>query len=401
MRGIYLGIGSNIGDRAAYLALVKQHFNIVAESTVYESPALLPEAAPTAWNKPFLNQVLEITSDLSPESLLVEVKRIEAAAGRKDRGRWAPRELDIDILAYGTMRLETVELQLPHAGIHSRDFVLLPLREIAPSWPNIDALIAQLPTIKARPWNKRTQLMGILNITPDSFSDGGTLETDAVVTRFEQLVHDGADSIDVGAESTRPNATSLTHEEEWARLEVPLGGIIQHPARQRVSISIDTRHWQTAERTLAMGVDMINDVSGLNDASMIALLKDALCDVVVMHSLTIPADKGVTLPVNADPIAEVLEWKSRMLTLGIAEQRLIFDCGIGFGKTSAQSRVLIERFSELKASGGRWLMGHSRKSFLEVPMEERDAATLAISRQLTAQGVDMIRIHDVAGHYGL
>ncbi|MBN8543025.1 MAG: dihydropteroate synthase [Alphaproteobacteria bacterium] len=401
MRGIYLGIGSNIGDRAAYLALVKKHFKVIAESSIYESPALLPEDAPVTWNKPFLNQVLEIESDLSPEALLLDVKRVEALAGRKDRGRWSPRELDIDILAFGNTRLDTASLQLPHAGISSRDFVLLPLREIAPSWPNIHALIADLPEIRARIWRKRTQLMGILNVTPDSFSDGGTLETEAVASRFEAVVDAGADIIDIGGESTRPNAVPLEHEEEWARINSPLHAIMCHPLRQRVAISVDTRHWKTAKRALELGVDVINDVSGLSDASMIALLKDSLCDIAVMHSLTIPADKNITLPDNADPVAEVLRWKAQILALGIPEQRLVFDCGIGFGKTAEQSRVLIQRFLELKASGGRWLMGHSRKSFLEVPMEQRDAATLAISKRLAAQGVDMVRIHDVAGHYGL
>lgn len=401
MRGIYLGIGSNIGDRAAYLAFVKHYFTICAESFIYESPALLPPDAPLSWNKPFLNQVLEIDSDLSPEALLAEVKQIEVLAGRKDRGRWAPRELDIDILAYGISIIETADLKLPHASIASRDFVLLPLRDIASSWPSIDAMIANLPEIKARIWHKRMQLMGIINITPDSFSDDGMLTTEDVVKRFERLVDDGADIIDIGAESTRPGAVALAHQEEWTRLEAPLQAIMQHPLRQRVSISVDTRHWQTAERALMMGADIINDVSGLSDASMIALLKDALCDIVVMHSLTIPADKNATLPENVDPIAVVLRWKKRMVSLGISEQRLIFDCGIGFGKTIAQSRTLIEQFGELKASGGRWLMGHSRKSFLNVPMEMRDAATLEISKQLAVQGVDIIRIHDVAGHYGL
>lgn len=395
-RGIYLGLGSNLGDRLAHLDFAKRHFTILAESPVYISPAMLPEGAPNDWNKPYFNQVIEIETSLNPHELLAELKHIEEKAGRKDRGRWAPRELDIDILAYGAETIDAPELKLPHAGIAQRDFVLLPLRDIAPKFPVINEMIAKLPSMSAMPWRKTTQIMGILNITPDSFSDGGAVTVKDVITKFKQLVRDGADIIDIGAESTRPGATPLNADEEWQRLEAPLKAICQHPLRQQVLLSIDTRHAQTAKHAIDLGVDWINDVSGLSDPAMVEVLRDALCDVVVMHSLTVPADKNVTLAADANPIAEVLKWKAGMECKGIAPERLIFDPGIGFGKTAEQSLALIEHAEELVKNGGRWLIGHSRKSFIKGG--DRDVATLAYSRELVAQAVDYLRVHDVAGH---
>jgi dihydropteroate synthase/2-amino-4-hydroxy-6-hydroxymethyldihydropteridine diphosphokinase len=401
MPQVYLGLGSNIGDRAAYLAFARQHFSVTAASALYESPAMLPPGAPVNWNRPYLNQVIAIQTTLAPETLLAEVKQVEQAAGRRDRGSWAPRELDIDVLAYEGVAQHTGHLTLPHPGINMRDFVLLPLRDIAPDWPDIDAKIAALPVIVATRWQSRTEIMGILNITPDSFSDGGKMDLVSVLAAFESLVKDGADIIDIGAESTRPGATPLTADEEWVRLEAPLRAIFQHPFRARVTLSLDTRHATTAARALEMGIDIINDVSGLRDPAMRILLRDALCDVVVMHSLTIPADKTITLPENTDPVMALLAWKSALETCGIPPERLIYDPGIGFGKTAPQSRALIDRAGELSASGGRWLFGHSRKSFLEMPMEKRDAATVALSRQLAAQGIAILRVHDVKGHQSL
>jgi dihydrofolate synthase/folylpolyglutamate synthase len=401
MRGIYIGLGSNLGDRVAHLAFAKRRLKVVAESPIYQSPAMLLADAPPSWNRPYLNQVVEIETDASPQELLQALKRIEADAGRKDRGRWAPRELDLDIIAYGDVVLSTPELTLPHSGMSTRDFVLLPLRDIAPNWPHIDAMMKDIPHITACPFHSRTQIMGILNITPDSFSGGGAIDVLSVVAKFEALVEQGADVIDIGAESTRPDAVPLSAEEEWQRLEAPLQAITRHALRNRVTLSVDTRHAETAKRAIAMGVDIINDVFGLRDKAMCLVLKEALCDVVVMHALTVPANANITLPDDADPVAEVLKWKEALLNKGIALHRLIFDPGIGFGKTAQQSLALIKHADTLVASGGRWLIGHSRKSFMDMPLAQRDAQTVRYSQQLVAKGVDYVRVHDVAGHRNL
>jgi dihydropteroate synthase len=252
---------------------------------------------------------------------------------------------------------------------------------------------------------KRPAIMGIVNVTPDSFSGDGVL-ADAAISHAHRLVQDGADILDIGAESTRPGASALNAADEWARLQSVLTGIVAQRWRSQVRLSVDTRHAQTAMHALELGVDMINDVSGLNDPAMLDALAPHTCDIVVMHALSIPADRAVTLPPNCDVVAEILAWKhaliSRAAALGIARERLIYDAGIGFGKTAPQSLALMLSAQALHQSGGRWLMGHSRKSFLTMfdaaSADQRDALTLAFSAQLAYANMDYVRVHAVAAH---
>lgn len=254
----------------------------------------------------------------------------------------------------------------------------------------------------------RPAIMGILNLTPDSFSGDGVMTAQAV-RRARAMVVAGADILDIGAESTRPGATPLSAAEEWTRLEPMLQGILAESWSEPVRLSIDTRHAETAAHALDKHVAMINDVGGLADEAMCEVLEEHECDVVVMHALGIPANPAVTLPVGCDVVAEILNWKEaaikRAAAHGIAAHRLIFDPGIGFGKTAEQSLALIERAGELKASGGRWLYGHSRKSFMKLftdaPPEGRDALTREFSRKLAEAGIDYLRVHDVAGHVAM
>lgn len=242
-----------------------------------------------------------------------------------------------------------------------------------------------------------TQLAGIVNMTPDSFSDGGKYDSaEAALLHIEQLIGDGADIIDIGAESTRPGATLLSAEEEWQRLQplmeaLDVGGAI---------FSLDTRHPENAVRALDKGFYWINDVSGFKNPAMVEAIRPYDCKLVMMHSLGVPADKSVTLPEDADVIELLLEWTKKQVAWlekkGIRKHRIIIDPGIGFGKTARQSGQIVERFIELKACGLPILIGHSRKSFLGEG--DRDAGTLAVSRQLVAKDVDYLRVHDVAAH---
>lgn len=251
----------------------------------------------------------------------------------------------------------------------------------------------------------RPAIMGILNITPDSFSGDGVSAGEAL-QRARQLVDEGADIVDLGAESTRPGAIALTAEEEWARLELALLRLNEQSWRHRFRLSIDTRHALTASRALAIGIEIINDVGGLADDAMCETLEEHECDIVVMHSLTVPADPQVTLPTDCDVVAEILAWKAKLMARatahGIGTHRLIYDPGIGFGKTAEQSLALVNRAAELKQSGGRWLFGHSRKSFMKLladaPAGSRDELTRDLSKKLAQAGIDYLRVHDVVGH---
>lgn len=256
---------------------------------------------------------------------------------------------------------------------------------------------------------QRPAVMAILNVTPDSFSGDGQLG-DAAVAAAGRLVAEGADVLDIGAESTRPNGAALDSDAEWARLSPVLAALAQQPWRGRVRLSVDTRHAGTAARALALGVDIVNDVTGLADPGMLDVLRlHPASEVVVMHALTVPVDPAVTLPADCDVVQEILRWRTaitaRAVAAGLDPARLVYDPGIGFGKTAPQSLALMHRAATLVGSGGRWLFGHSRKSFLKLftPAEaaQRDDLTLALSAQLADAGVHILRVHAVGRHVRL
>lgn len=251
-----------------------------------------------------------------------------------------------------------------------------------------------------------TRIVAILNLTPDSFSDRGAYykPSDALAA-IERFIDEGADVIDIGAESTRPGATSLSAGEEWERLK-PVISQLPRFVSHRVPFSLDTRHPENASKALEYGISWINDVSGFSQAAMVDAVRPSNCGLVVMHSLTVPADKSVVIPSSVDVMQELLSFaQSRISSLeagGIARGRIVFDPGIGFGKTAAQSLEIIRRIKEIEVLDVPLLVGHSRKSFLsaykvETPMN-RDEATLEISQFLIGQGVTYLRVHDVAAH---
>lgn len=252
-----------------------------------------------------------------------------------------------------------------------------------------------------------TKLVGILNITPDSFSDGGQYDSVAATLQaVEQMIIDGVDIVDIGAESTRPGATPLSHDEEWGRLSPILVPLIEccHDAHKLVSI--DTRHPQTTAKALALGADWINDVSGFENSAMIDVVKDSNCKLVLMHSLTIPADPNITLDENIDIISQLTDYFNhrydQLKNHGISRDRIIFDPGIGFNKTHEQSIEILSRTTELKELGAEILIGHSRKSFFscitDLNSNERDNITIAASSYLVSQSTDYLRVHNIKAH---
>jgi len=221
----------------------------------------------------------------------------------------------------------------------------------------------------------------------------------------KELINAGADIIDIGAEATGPDAISITAEQEWLRLEPLLTTLIPELSKQFIQpkISIDTRHAGTAQKALQLGVDWINDVSGLTNKAMQNLMSEYDCDVVMMHHLTIPAQREHTLPLNQDPLKLVYEWAERQLDqLSIPRERIIFDVGLSFGKTATQSLELLKNITLFKNLGMRLLIGHSRKSLLRSytlnPPDERDLETTVLSLYLNQLSVDYLRIHDVDMH---
>lgn len=430
---IILGLGSNLGDRLENLrhainALKKSHgLTIQQISPIYTSDALLPDNAPTDWDMSYLNLALRCETTLEPLALLKELKRIEFSIGRKPEGEhWGPRVIDIDILAWDERIIQTPELTVPHISLQERPFALWPLADIHPLWkfPFTGVTHGKTAAEMVEPWGSRfsgkapfhthqinqrietPKLVGILNITPDSFSDGNQFVTaESAIKQAAFLTYSGAEIIDIGAESTAPKATPIDAATEWKRLEPILLALKQTKNDFIITpkISVDTRHAEVAAKALQLGVDWINDVSGLDDPAMRELIAHSKADCVVMHHLSIPERRDNVLSRDKNPVETVYAWGEQRLTeleqQGIARERIIFDPGIGFGKMAEQSLLLLQQVDVFAKLGVRVLIGHSRKTFLSLltgmPSTERDVETMAMSLYLAKQPVDYLRVHNV------
>lgn len=242
----------------------------------------------------------------------------------------------------------------------------------------------------------------MVNVTPDSFSDGGRwLDPEAALEHALRLVDEGADLLDVGAESTRPGSEGVGADEELGRL-VPVLRALR--PRTGVPISVDTTKAAVARAALDLGADVVNDVSGLRaDAGMLPLLARSRCGVVVMHMLGTPRTMQVA-PRYDDVVAEVGAWLAGRLaeiaTAGVAPERVLLDPGIGFGKRLEDNLALLRHLDRLRAGGRPLVVGASRKSFLGQLLDEpvpakRLEGDLAVVAHCRAAGVEVLRVHDV------
>jgi len=259
-------------------------------------------------------------------------------------------------------------------------------------------------------WGKRTYVMGILNITPDSFSgDGLAGDVEAAIALARRFVEEGADILDVGGESTRPGSAPVPLEEELRRV---LPVVERLAAEVDVPISIDTYKAEVARRALEAGADMVNDVWALRmDPDMAGVVADSGAPVILMHNRSRPKNAvqeerlggryvGIEYrDLMADIIRELRESIERAVEAGIAWEKIIVDPGIGFGKTVEQNLELVDRLGELKVLGRPILVGPSRKSFigytLDLPPQERVEGTAAAVALSIARGADIVRVHDV------
>jgi dihydropteroate synthase len=242
------------------------------------------------------------------------------------------------------------------------------------------------------------RVMAVLNVTPDSFSDGG-LHTDPVATGHA-MAADGADIVDVGGESTRPGAAAVSPETEQARI-IP---VIRSLASSGIRVSVDTRNAATMQAALDVGAAIINDVSGLtHDPAAAALVARTGCPVVLMHMRGTPATMNAQA-IYTDVVAEVkVELVARLhaaLAAGIRQEQIVLDPGIGFAKLQHHSVALLRGLAELRSLGRPLLVGVSRKSFVGHLSREPDAArrlggSLAAGLFALAQGASILRVHDV------
>jgi dihydropteroate synthase len=243
--------------------------------------------------------------------------------------------------------------------------------------------------------------MGIVNVTPDSFSDAGQfLDPSRAVDQCLRLVADGADLIDLGGESTRPGATPVGEHEEIRRV-VPV--VAEVARRLSIPISIDTTKASVAERALGAGAMIVNDISGLRfDPRMPSVCAQAQAGVICMHMQGTPQTMQVD-PHYENVVSEVAEFLTDRLAAledcGIARERVVIDPGIGFGKTPAHNLAILKDIARFRAIGRPVLIGHSRKRFLAKilgrTLDETSAATIGVAVAATLAGADLLRVHEV------
>lgn len=453
----FIALGSNIGNRAGYLhaALneMSSYVTIVETSHLYETIPMLVTDQPL-----FLNAVCKVSTQLSPSELLRAVKETEAALGRTRSIRYGPRVIDLDILFYDDAVIDTPHLKIPHLLMPERDFVLAPLLDLDRELlhPLLDVTVQELWQRLQKPvpprvmpvgeriwhWGQGTRVMGILNITPDSFSgDGLGAAPDPLAAALAQagrFVAAGADVLDVGGYSSRPGHAYLSVEEEIDRI-VPVITALRDAVD--VPISVDTFRVEVAEAALDAGAVWLNDVSGLRKGNqtaesgvgeevlpsqssssgpsasngMAALSSRRRVPLVLMDNRA-PLRTGPPYghpqvdprPAPSEPsndiVADVRKELSAALELarlgGVPRWHRIIDPGIGFGKTPAEHAALISRLDEFQELGYPLLFGCSRKGFLGkmaggVPVEDRLPATIAANTMAVERGAQVVRVHDV------
>ncbi len=255
---------------------------------------------------------------------------------------------------------------------------------------------------------RRTLIMGVVNVTPDSFSDGGLyIDAEKAVVRAEQLVDEGATIIDVGGESTRPGAVEQVSEEEERRRVLP---VIRDLKKRRPTavVSVDTYKAGVARAAVELGAEVVNDVSGFRwDAKMAKTLAELKVGAVLMHTRGRP-EEWKSLPPIGDPVLivkrELRQWAETATLAGIKRDRLVLDPGFGFGKRFEENYPLLAHFGELQQMGFPLLAGVSRKSFIgrtlgrdgkDAEVAERLYGTLAAETALIVKGAHIIRTHDV------
>ncbi|MEV4993063.1 dihydropteroate synthase [Streptomyces niveus] len=260
-------------------------------------------------------------------------------------------------------------------------------------------------TVEGLPEWDRCAVMGVVNVTPDSFSDGGRwFDTTTAVKRGLDLVGEGADLVDVGGESTRPGAPRVDEDEELRRV-VP---VVRGLASEGVTVSVDTMRASVAEQAVAAGAVLVNDVSGgLADRAMVPAVAAAGVPFVVMHWRGFSQDmnsRALYTDVVAEVVAELRERMDAVIAGGIAPERLVIDPGLGFAKSAEHDLALLAHLTDLRALNRPLLVAASRKRFLghvlageggPPPARERDAASAAVSAIAAHEGAWAVRVHEV------
>ena len=434
-----IGIGSNLGNRISNIekaiSLLEQYnISVLKKSSVYQNKAWILDSVinKADYDIDFFNVVILCdfidSNNLKPLDLLAILKKIEKEMGRVDSLRWAPRIIDLDLLFYDDVVLKSESLNLPHQSMCERPFVLLPLLQICSNWvyPDSQSIyfnksIAQIAQekkilksdfINVFPLNPK--IMGIVNVTPDSFSGDGylnsSIDCEKICDEIWKKFEDGASVLDFGFQSTRPKAEIIGYEEEIKRIKIIMDGFFNDKYLQSKiypEISIDSFHSEVIRYCIEnYKVDIVNDVSGLQRIDILDCIENSDRKIVLMHSLSIPPSSNNLINLKEDAMDVLFEWFEYKIEQvlrynggTIKKEQIILDPGIGFGKSIYHSWEAIRRINELKEKFGLpILFGHSKKSFISnIANNSKIYETLGISLSV-AKSIDYLRVHDVKIH---
>ena len=386
---IYLALGSNLGNRFENLRKAIQSLSEFFEckvcSHVIETEALLLEGSPESWNIPYLNMVIGGESSVEPFEMLSLIKKIEEKVGRNMQVPvWSPRILDIDIVSYHDQIINSEKLKIPHVGVKNRDFLQFLLTEIGYKIPDEIKLNIE----NYAPLNHYTleqKLIGIVNVTPDSFSDGGNfLDPEKAENKIREQYSQGAYMIELGAQSTRPGYTEVSASEEISRLEK-----VFERCNDINCLGLDSYFDEVILYALKnKNIRWINDQNAKISSDTIKKIADADIKLVTML-------KGN----NFDWFDERIKF---LKNCGMAQKNIVIDPGIGFGKTKQENIFALKNTDRLKKFGCEIMIGHSRKSFMtkfsSASPEDRDIETMAVSNFLADKKTDYLRVHNIRDH---
>lgn len=412
---IIIALGANLpsreGSHRETLRRALPYIEAEGLHIVRRSSLWLTEPVPRSIHPWYANQVIAITTRLSPDAVLAALMRVEAHFERERSIRDAPRTLDLDLITYDEFVLDTAHLTLPHPRMHQRAFVLAPLSEIAPgfihpvSGETVEFLLAQSDRTGICRLRDVPAIMGVVNVTPDSFSDVRPLvETDLAIAHALQLIEEGADILDIGGESTRPGAAPVSPIIEQTRIMPVIEAIAAIAAKRGRLLSVDTRHTSSMALAIRAGATMINDVSALGDDGSARLLAETGLPIIMMHMQGVPLSMQNN-PLYADVVDEVAQFLDaachRAISAGVRPDNIWVDPGIGFGKTLSHNIALLNATARFAVGGRKTLIGASRKGFIaridrDGAASDRIGGSLAAALSAASRGANAIRVHDVA-----
>lgn len=417
MKQIVIALGTNLGNRLENLQsainLLKGFITDIRESIIYETKALLTSGAPIEWDMPFYNMVISGSSSLDPNELLDRIKEIEIKLGRASNVKWSPRIIDIDILFIGNSIIKSDILTIPHNEMIKRAFVMLPLNTLLPKfihpvvYKSIEEIVsysrydnAFIKTLVLQP-----KVIGIVNITTDSFSNASSvINIENSAQEALKLIDQGAYILDIGAQSTNPKSEIIEWQTELKYLMHMLELLIGEMKRinRFAKISIDSFRPEVLSKLCdKYPIDIINDVSGLQSPEIIDIAKANSAKYVLMHSKSVPAKLNDFMLFTDNLSDQLINWAKdkidQIKSMGFSEQNIIFDPGIGFGKSASQNIEIIRSIKNFERLNIPILIGHSRKSFMSsftcYDAKNRDIETAIIATNCADS--EYLRVHDV------